>query len=94
MGPVVVPTEIVELAYRVIDAVVTGHSPVSVIPANAAFTNSVQVLDTLSPSGSRLRFVVNRSLAILGDFVVPVERAHTDYYEFAHDAVRRAYARR
>ena len=27
----------------------------------------------------------------LGDLVVPVERAHTDYYEFVHDALGRAY---
>ena len=30
----------------------------------------------------------------LGDLLVPIERAHTDYYEFVHNALRRASAGR
>ena len=63
------------LASRVIDAVVPGHKLVSVTPAHAAFTNSVQVLDTLSPAGSRLRLVVKR----MTDDPDP-ERATADFH--------------
>ena len=63
------------LASRVIDAVVPGHRLVSVTPARAAFTNSVQVLDTLSPAGSRLRLVVKR----MTDDPDP-ERATADFH--------------
>ena len=48
------------LASRVIDAVAPGHKLLSVTPARAAFTNSVQVLDTLSSAGNRMRLVVKR----------------------------------
>ncbi|MCE2459077.1 MAG: aminoglycoside phosphotransferase family protein [Dehalococcoidia bacterium] len=58
-----------KLASRVIDAVVPGHRLVSVIP------NSVQVLDTLSPGGSRLRLVVKR----MTDEPDP-ERATADFH--------------
>ena len=64
-----------DLASRVIDAVVPGHKLVSVTPAHAAFTNSVQVLDTLSPAGSRLRLVVKR----MTDDPDP-ERATADFH--------------
>ena len=47
----------------------------SVTPAHAAFTNSVQVLDTLSPAGSRLRLVVKR----MTDDPDP-ERATADFH--------------
>ena len=63
------------LASRVIDAVVPGHRLVSVTPARAAFTNSVQVLDTLSSAGSRLRLVVKR----MTDDPDP-ERATADFH--------------
>ena len=67
--------DISNLASRVIDAVVPGHKLVSVTPAHAAFTNSVQVLDTLSPAGSRLRLVVKR----MTDDPDP-ERATADFH--------------
>ena len=69
------PTDLVQLASRVIDAVAPGHKLVSVTPANAAFTNSVQVLDTLSPAGSSLRLVVKR----MTDDPDP-ERATADFH--------------
>ena len=64
-----------ELASRVIDVVAPGHRLVSVIPANAAFTNSVQILDTLSPAGNSLRLVVKR----MTDDPDP-ERATADFH--------------
>ena len=73
--PTVVSAAHAELASRVIDAVVPGHKLVSVTPAHAAFTNSVQVLDTLSAAGSRLRLVVKR----MTDDPDP-ERATADFH--------------
>ena len=69
------PADLERLASVVIDAVAPGHRLVSVTPANAAFTNSVQVLDTLSPAGSRLRLVVKR----MTDEPDP-ERATADFH--------------
>ncbi len=69
------PTDLERLASVVIDAVVPGHRLVSVVPARAAFTNSVQVVDTLSPAGSRLRLVVKR----MTDDPDP-ERATADFH--------------
>ena len=45
---------------RVLDAVAPGSRLVSITPAAAAFTNAVDVLDTVSPDGQRARFVVKR----------------------------------
>ena len=59
-GQPVVAADTAHLASRVIDAILPGHRLLSMTPAPAAFTNSVQVLDTLSPSGARLRLVVKR----------------------------------
>ena len=73
--PTVVSAAHADLASRVIDAVVPDHKLVSVTPAHAAFTNSVQVLDTLSPAGSRLRLVVKR----MTDDPDP-ERATADFH--------------
>ena len=42
------------------DIVAPGNRLVSVTPAAAAFTNAVNVLDTVSPDGQRARFVVKR----------------------------------
>ena len=47
-------------ARLVMDAVVPGHRLLSITPAKAAFTNAVHVLDTVSSSGQRCRFVVKR----------------------------------
>ena len=48
------------LAQLILDTVAPGQHLLDVSPAAAAFTNSVQVLDTLSPAGNRLRLVVKR----------------------------------
>ncbi len=59
----------------ILDAVAPGHRLLSVVPARAAFTNSVHVLNTVSPAGGRLRLVVKR----MTDDPDP-ERATADYY--------------
>ena len=59
----------------ILDAAAPGHRLVSVTPARAAFTNTVQILDTLSPGGSRLRLVVKR----MTDDPDP-ERATADFH--------------
>ena len=69
------PADLERLASVVIDAVAPGHRLVSVTPAKAAFTNSVQIVDTLSPAGSRLRLVVKR----MTDEPDP-ERATADFH--------------
>ena len=48
------------LAQLILDTVAPGQHLLDVSPAAAAFTNFVQVLDTLSPAGNRLRLVVKR----------------------------------
>ena len=61
-------------AQLILDAVAPGHRLLSVVPARAAFTNSVHVLNTVSPAGGRLRLVVKR----MTDDPDP-ERATADY---------------
>ena len=61
-------------AQRVLDAVVPGSRLLSIAPASAAFTNAVDVLDTVSPAGQRNRLVVKR----LTDEPDP-ERATADF---------------
>ncbi len=59
----------------VMDTVAPGSRLLSITPATAAFTNAVHVLDTVSSSGQRRRFVVKR----MTDEPDP-ERAAADYY--------------
>ncbi len=60
---------------RVLDRVARGHRLLSMTPAAAAFSNSIDVLDTSSPGGSRLRLVVKR----MTDDPDP-ERATADFH--------------
>ena len=62
-------------ARRILDAAAPGHRLLSITPATAAFTNSVHVLDTVSPKGHGLRLVVKRMI----DDPDP-QRATADYY--------------
>ncbi len=62
-------------ARRVLEAVAPGSRLVSVTPAKAAFTNAVDVFDTISPDGQRARFVVKR----MTDEPDP-ERAAADFH--------------
>ena len=59
----------------VLDTVAPGHRLISITPATAAFTNAVHVLDTVSSSGQRRRFVVKR----MTDEPDP-ERAAADFH--------------
>ena len=62
-------------ARLVVDTVAPGHRLISFTPATAAFTNAVHVLDTVSSSGQRRRFVVKRMTDAPDS-----ERAAADYY--------------
>ena len=62
-------------AQRILYAIDPGLRLVSISQAQAAFTNSVLVLDTLSPTGSRLRLVIKR----MTDAPDP-ERATADFH--------------
>ena len=63
------------LCKEIVEAVAPGHRLLSVTPAQAAFTNTVQILDTVSPAGNRLRLVVKR----MTDDPDP-ERATADFH--------------
>jgi aminoglycoside phosphotransferase (APT) family kinase protein len=49
-----------EEAQRIIGKVAPGHRVVSVVPAAAAYTNSVQILCCATPDGNELRLVLKR----------------------------------
>ncbi len=49
-----------EHAQRIVGEVAPGHRVVSVVPASAAFTNSVQILCCATPDGNERRLVVKR----------------------------------
>ena len=62
-------------AQSVVDAVAPGSRVLSITPAAAAFTNAVDLLDTVSSDGQRARFVVKR----MTDEPDP-ERATADFH--------------
>ena len=62
-------------AQSVVDTVAPGSRVLSITPAAAAFTNAVDLLDTVSSDGQRARFVVKR----LTDEPDP-ERATADFH--------------
>ncbi len=62
-------------ARLILDTAVPGHRLLSITAAAAAFTNAVDVLDTESPMGHRLRIVVKRMV----DDPDP-QRATADYW--------------